>query len=428
MTVFHGREHFIPLRKADLAGVLTSRAPEQERMGWLKFFGINSALFHHYFQVQLDQLKDLYAQFDPDLDTLPVATPGVAPVPELEQEMAFFEVLDRLLQQANFRQLTWDEVLDSQNRSSILGVRMRVDSSVFERIQVHVRGSAISTTRRANWWRLWEPKEHTTQVHQRMVLSFRLKEGQASHADLSHHGIHIKLFRRIPRNDVEMLMPGARILLTGFDLGMIGFPLFSGLVLVVGNAILAIFSAGVSVLAGLVSWSVALAMGGYGFRSFSAWQARRNQYNLKVNRHLYFQKLDSNLGALLRLLDEAEEQECRETWLAYYCLVRSAPAEGWSASELDNHCELLLNEISGCQIDFEVEDSLRKLMRLGIVMETGGKYRALPLDQAITALDKIWDDLFPGQAHNLNEGAIRLSRILSRPVITPGGPVVSRKS
>src|SRR5437868_3174186 len=58
--------------------------------------------------------------------------------------------------------------------------------------------------------------------------------------------------------------------------------------------------------------------------------------SIVYTRSLYFQTLDSNAGVLMRLLDEAEEQECRETLLAYFCLWKYAPAQGWTAAHLDD--------------------------------------------------------------------------------------------
>ena len=52
MTEPVGEDHFIPLRKAELAGLLASQGADADRQEWLRFFGISSALFHHYFQAK----------------------------------------------------------------------------------------------------------------------------------------------------------------------------------------------------------------------------------------------------------------------------------------------------------------------------------------------------------------------------------------
>ena len=56
----------------------------------------------------------------------------------------------------------------------------------------------------------------------------------------------------------------------------------------------------------------------------------------------------------MRLLDEAEEQQCRETYLAYFCLWRFAPPQGWTAEQLDDYVEMYLEGAAGLKVDFEV--------------------------------------------------------------------------
>src|SRR6185295_5642965 len=116
---------------------------------------------------------------------------------------------------------------------------------------------------------------------------------------------------------------------------------------------------------------------------------------LSLTRSLYFQNLDNNAGVLFRLLDEAEEQENREALLAYFFLWKHAPESGWSSEELDGAVEQFLTQVTGQDIDFEVGDALDKLVRLRIVQTlSGGKLRAVPIAQALVALDHAWDNFF----------------------------------
>jgi hypothetical protein len=145
----------------------------------------------------------------------------------------------------------------------------------------------------------------------------------------------------------------------------------------------------------LLSWSAALAVGGYGYKSYFSWQIKKQDYNFRLTRSLYYQTLDSNTGVLNRLLDEAEEQECRETYLAYFCLLKHAPPQGWTAEQLDDYVEFYLE---GCplelKVDFEIGDALDKLERLGILKQHGKLYTAVPLEKALEVLDWRWDNYF----------------------------------
>ena len=95
----------------------------------------------------------------------------------------------------------------------------------------------------------------------------------------------------------------------------------------------------------------------------------------------------------MRLFDEAEEQECRETYLAYFCLWLSAAA-GLGAAQLDDYVEMYLEGSAGLKVDFEIGDALAKLERMRLVRKDGDHYHAVPLDKALEMLDWTWDNYF----------------------------------
>jgi hypothetical protein len=92
---------------------------------------------------------------------------------------------------------------------------------------------------------------------------------------------------------------------------------------------------------------------------------------------LYYQNLDNNLGALLRLEAEAEQQELCEAILAYYVLSQ---AEGpLTTKEIDQRAESILEKLTGFPIDFDVDDAIRDLGSLGVFrMEDHGWTIASP--------------------------------------------------
>ena len=93
---------------------------------------------------------------------------------------------------------------------------------------------------------------------------------------------------------------------------------------------------------------------GDGVKSFFGYLRTKDKYQLNLTRNLYYQNLDNNAGVVFRLLDEAEEQECREAVLAYYMLWRHASDEGWTQDTLDREAERFLQEQLGLdKVDFE---------------------------------------------------------------------------
>src|SRR5439155_14130766 len=81
---------------------------------------------------------------------------------------------------------------------------------------------------------------------------------------------------------------------------------------------------------------------GYGYKQYAGYQITKQTYAKMLTESLYYQTLDNNGGVLTHILDEAEEQECREAILAYYCLLRFAPPQGWTAEQLDDYVGMYL--------------------------------------------------------------------------------------
>ena len=89
--------------------------------------------------------------------------------------------------------------------------------------------------------------------------------------------------------------------------------------------------------------------------------------------------------------------------LAYYFLWRKVDdpeARCWTPRQLDHHIEGFLKEISGIEINFEIADALRKLFRLGLARrDTAGRLHAVPIEDALVVLDRLWDNTFRYAEH-----------------------------
>ncbi len=133
-------------------------------------------------------------------------------------------------------------------------------------------------------------------------------------------------------------------------------------------------------------WALAAGGIGYGYKSFHGYQQTKQRYNLALTQSLYFQNLDSNAGVLMRLLDEAEEQESRLALLAYWCLWRYAGAEGWTAADLDASVELYLDRYADLALWCRDNAALAQLKKLRLVESGGERFRAVPLARAVELL------------------------------------------
>jgi hypothetical protein len=134
---------------------------------------------------------------------------------------------------------------------------------------------------------------------------------------------------------------------------------------------------------------------GYGIRSFYGYLQTKQRYQLNLTESLYYQNLDNNAGVIARLLNDAEEQENREALLAYFFLWQLPSGAGITDDELDLRIENFLSECLGRPVDFEVDDALAKLLRLGLAREASNHcYFAVPIAESLEALDQAWDGYF----------------------------------
>lgn len=388
-------EHFIPIRKADLVRMLSNDPALElhEREAFTHFCKLVEATLHHEFHQHLEELKDAYAPFDPDADPKP------REVLTLEQReghaQRLFDRLERLLQKANFRKLSPDELQYSLNTHNESGVEVQANLAIFDRLEIYIRGDVIGKKAFRNWSRFGRLQEVEICTYQRLALMFRLKPGAASNQPVDPAAVVLKLFKNIPKSDIEMLLPGTQVRMTLVDQGKIWLPTLSGIGITLFKIIQGAAAVAFASLHGAIAF-LALLSGvfGYGLRSFYGYLNTRDRYHLNLTRSLYFQNLDSNAGVMHRLLDEAEEQEFREVVLAWW-LLRQSGFAAVTSEHLDRAAEAWLQEKLGLAVDFEVSDALAKLQRMGLCREIpGGKYRAVDLEASLVALDRAWDAQF----------------------------------
>ena len=324
MAEYLDREHFIPLRKNDLMDLLLhdKQLPATRREPFRQFCRLVSATIHFEYQAKLEDLKDAYAPFDPDADTKPPRP--LLPEERKEHEDKVFAAFKSLMARADFNRLKSEEIQRAVRQTpSDWGLHMDLDLNVFERLEVYERGDVVREQTRRSWRNLWRLEKTKVPMYQRLALILKLRPNHRLDPNLDVSRVHFKIFKDVPKADVDMLLPGGRPRITRVDRAMILWPLLFGVGLLLYQVFTQLLPAGdVRALASVASLSLAAGFCGYAYRSYHNYRTKRQAYILQLVRSLYFKALDSNTGVLMRLFDEAEEQECRETYLAYFCLWR----------------------------------------------------------------------------------------------------------
>ncbi len=395
MAEYADREHYIPLRKTDLVTLLCrdGQLSDDEREQVRQFCTLASAVLHFEYESWLDELKDAYASFDPDSETKPLEPPGATERVAAQDKL--FSAFSDLMERANFRKLTDEEVREAiRVHAGARGLQTEVDLSVFERLEAFVRGDAVGTEERRPWQKFWFLQREQVPLFHRVVLIVKFRPHSRLPKDVRTDMVYLKIFKDIPKASLGMYHPGARPRLSRIDQTIIVYPLVFGLGLMLFNIVGDMYMGSFNHQATILSWSLALAIGGYGYKSYHSYMVKTQAYHLRMTRTLYYQTLDSNTGVLMHVLDEAEEQECRETDLAYFCLWKYAPDDGWTAGQLDDFVEGYLEQRANLKVDFEIGDALAKLERYGLVGRSGDRFRAVSIDKALEALDYKWDNYF----------------------------------
>ncbi len=407
------KDRFIPLRKSALIRACADHcdlSPEKKQAFTSLCKLIISTLHFEYHQT-LEILKDNYAPFDPNTDTLALDS---LPVESLQQKQKIFtQTFTDMLNAANFEKITEQDLREALQEESLFKVRLAVEFDDFAEVVFYRRGEYQKTETISKLWGLKKQVISFTN-YDKVAVYIKFKDAdyfdqkKISTLNFEPNSTIIKLFQNVPKADLEMLFPNSEVRMRLVDKAIIGGSA------IVGGTIVLVTKLGATLLliTGILSYWFGLSdkevtistkellalgagagiIGGFIFREWNKFKNRKLKFMKALTDNLYFKNLDNNAGVFHHLIDCAEEEECKEVILAYLFLVMSnapltervldAKIEQWFATQFD------------FQIDFEIEDALHKLLRFGIVTFNNDKYQAVPLAVAQATMDKAWDNIF----------------------------------
>ncbi len=382
-------ESYIPIETPDLLAYLNRRSDVSCE---------SASIFREYcdsIESVLDQrtgsyhteFSQLYAAVDPDFDgKIPAALPPRETAGETEKLM---DLCGQILAAAGYRKLTQEEIEQCVGVASQFGVRLQVDFELFEQLAVYARGDIVGTRLRRRLRRLYQPERIDVPIYQRMVVLFQLCDDVQSEEDLKASSLHLRMFKNIPKQDVDMLLPGARVRLSKIDRAKIIVPSLGGFVL----ALRKIFQF-VVILAALTLYKTAVLVGlvlvaiGYVVKTVLSYFHTKDRHLLNLTRNLYFQKLDSNAGVAYRMIQQAHRQTESECILALYGIMSAkAPI---STRKLRRRCERILREAIEVEVDFQVDRALKLLDQLNMIhSDSSGRWQIRGLDEQENRPDTI---------------------------------------
>jgi hypothetical protein len=445
-------EKFIPLRTADIVEALCGEQtlPGEDREKFRRVAGLVQAIYHYeyppYPEAGPGRLSSVqsgrghHEALRPRRGLLrPVRLHGGS--------------LEKLLEAANYRELSLDELNEIMTQAAPRGLNIEVNREKYEKILIYRRGrkSVPKAPDPSAWWNRLKKKNgdpETEDMLQRLLILIKLKSEEDVEAFYDYYAetagetgrekqrrlleeavvggresapsgkgskiptIFLKIFKNVPVSTLETLFPDVTIRMTLVDKGLILLPLIGGLFSVVNKVIPALVVIGTVitalVLGHTINWSdfqdklfpilaAFSVVGMIAFKVFAKYKNTKEKHQARLMKTLYFHNLDNNGGVFDFLVNEAEEEECKEIILAYYFLLAERNASGlpFTREELDDRIEEWMQEKFGVAMDFEVGDAVRKLEEKGILEQKDGRYSVPSIRKTLETLDGLWDNFFP---------------------------------
>jgi hypothetical protein len=407
-------EKFLPVTRQALLDRLTepSAWASGEAHHARRFFRYLAYWRRHSYAARLLELEQTYEPFSPDRDLL--LTRRFTPAERLAMQKRLVAQVEQLLQQANFTRVDPANVQIILTKDSHYGLDLQVDLKAFEEVLIYYRGATTEKELRRSLKKLYLGRtEIKVPVFQRLFLLFKLKpfaervrevmaEQKVGRMEaermvrrmrgilapaMRSDCIYLKLFKNIPRTDVEMVFPNTKIRFRLFDKIKFGVTASSGLGMgVFGTAGKIAIASNPVALAGAVA-----GLCGIAFRQATNFLYQRNRYLVTMARNLYFHAMADNLGVMTLLADRAAEEDVKEDMLLYSVLAKERVNMA-DLRAVDAAIEQYLAHTFGLVRNFDVEDALSRLKEDGIVkVRADGALETLPPQLAARRIDELWD-------------------------------------
>jgi Protein of unknown function (DUF3754) len=409
------REKFLPITRHALLDRLTQPKswPAGDAVEVRRLMRYLDYWRRHSYAANLLELEQLYEPFSPDSDLL--TTRAFSPQEKLSMQKQVVEQMRHFLVQANFEHVDASDVKIILTKDSYYGLDLQVDLGAFEEILIFYRGATTMTERRRTAKRLFLWHEDVeVPVFQRLFLLFKLKPFEVRVGEvMREHNlarkeaekfvkrtrgllpgsvksdfIYMKLFKNIPRTDIEMIFPNTKVQFRLFDKIKFGVTAGSGLGMGVVGTVgkIALVSSNPLALLGALA-----GLGGVAMRQASAFINQRNRYMIVMAQNLYFHAVADNRGVMTLLADRAAEEDVKEEMLLYSALAKE-PVNMRDLKAVDEAIEAYLKDTFALDVDFDISDALGRLKQDGLVSELAdGSLRALPPHAAAKQIDKLWD-------------------------------------
>ena len=408
------REKFLPVTRYALMDRLT------QAHAWSGTGAAEARRFFRYldywrqqtYAASLLDLEQSYEPFSPDSDLLITRKFTAEERHTLQKRLV--SSVEHLLTQANYTRIDPQDIELIMTKESHYGLDLHVDMGAFEEILIFFRGAATQTQSRRSRKKFYLRKEEfELPIFQRLFVLFKLKPEEvrirevmaAKSCDrveaqkiveklrallppqVKSDMVYLKLFKNIPRTDLEMVFPNTKIKFRLFDKLKLGVTAGGGLGMgIFGTAGKIAVATNPIALAGAV-----LGLGGVAVRQGMSFINQKNKYMVTMAQNLYFHAMADNRGVMTLLADRAAEEDIKEEMLLYAVLAKER-VNIRDIGEIDAAIEQYMSHTFDADVNFDVHDALSRLVHDGIVTQLAdGTLECLPPAAASKHIDMLWD-------------------------------------
>jgi Protein of unknown function (DUF3754) len=413
------RDQFIPVRKADLLDALIEHGPlgtAAEREKFRQVCRILAAIYHYETFAQLERLRHDYFYFDPELD------PHVR-FDESPLEAAYADLVASftgVLKEANFVEIAHAEIEAAHRARKTMRVAVTAALDDFREVRFFRRGHHQETLTIDRWFAL-RKEMHDVVVYDDVVLfvaarpateiAARRERKLLARRRIRPGSVLIKYFRNIAATDLNALFPNVRVVMRAFDALVLGLPALAGAIPILFNLastvtvlflVIGFYLGAVAAVehdelkTAFAAMTGLAALIGFVMRQWLRYQRQSLKYQQELTDNIYFHNVNNNAGIFDYMIGAAEDQECKEAFLAYYFLRTGSRAP--SEAELEAAIERWLKERFGVEIDFKLAGAIGKLERLGLLSRDGGRLCVPGPEQTLARLEAVWSSFFPAPA------------------------------
>ena len=408
------REKFLPITRFALMDRLASPQawPAGQATVAARFYRYLDYWRHQCYSAKLLDLEQSYEPFSPDTDLLMTRKFTQSELAHMQNDV--IETMKEILEQANYERIDPEVITKIMTEDTHYGLDLHVDFSLFEECLIFYRGASTRKDHRRRLSNFMMKEEINLPIFRRLFVLFKIKSSEdhaksimekedipikkakkkakklRSHlpAGLHHDSIYMKLFKNIPRSDVEMIFPNTVVKFRMFDKVKLGVSGAGGLGM---GAIGAAGKLATVITNPIAAAGAVVGLGAVVFRQVMSFVNTKQRYLVVMAQNLYFHSMADNRGVMVKLTDRAADEDVKEEMLLYSVLCKER-ARRSDLDTIDRAIEKYLKSTFGVDVDFDLDDALRRLEADGIVREeSDGFLYTMPPHEAAEHLDAKWD-------------------------------------